>query len=51
LEETVGDVSVMDKIAVVMLSVIMVALGLFPILMTPWVQSGVNNVLRLLGGA
>jgi NADH-quinone oxidoreductase subunit M len=51
LDQTVGDVTVMDKVAIVMLSVIMVALGLFPSLMTPLVQSGVNNVLRLLGGA
>ena len=50
LETTVGDVSMMDKIAIVMLSVIMIGLGLFPSLMTPLVQSGVNNVLRLLGG-
>ncbi len=41
----------MDKVAIVTLSVIMVGLGLFPFLMTPLVQSGVNNVLRLLGGA
>jgi NADH-quinone oxidoreductase subunit M len=51
LETTVGDVTVMDKIAIALLSVIMVGLGLFPFLMTPLVQSGVDNVLRLLGGA
>jgi NADH-quinone oxidoreductase subunit M len=51
LDATVGDVTVMDKIAIATLSVIMVGLGLFPFLMTPIVQSGVDNVLRLLGGA
>jgi NADH-quinone oxidoreductase subunit M len=51
LETTVGDVSVMDKIAIGLLSVILVGLGLFPFLLTPMVQTGVDNVLRLLGGA
>ena len=45
------DVTVLDKVALVFLSVVLVALGLFPILMVPMVQSGVNNILRLLGGA
>jgi len=46
----VGDVGVLDKVAIGMLAVIMVALGMFPILMTPIVQSGMEHVLRLLGG-
>ena len=45
------DVTVLDKVALVFLSVVLVALWLFPILMFPMVQSGVNNILRLLGGA
>jgi NADH-quinone oxidoreductase subunit M len=45
------DVTVLDKVALVFLSVILVAVGVFPILMVPMVQSGVNNILRLLGGA
>jgi NADH-quinone oxidoreductase subunit M len=46
----VGDITVLDKVAVGMLAVIMVGLGVFPILMTPIVQSGMERVLRLLGG-
>jgi len=51
LEGHVHDVSVLDKIAVVFLSAILIALGVFPALMVPWVQSGVDNIMRLLGGA
>jgi len=50
-EGHVHDVSVLDKVALVFLSAIMVSLGVLPILMVPWVQSGVNNIMRLLGGA
>ena len=45
------DVTVLDKVAVVLLAGIMIAIGVFPGLMVPMVQSGVNNILRLLGGA
>jgi NADH-quinone oxidoreductase subunit M len=50
-EGHIGNVTPMDKVALVFLSLIMVGLGLFPGLMVPWVQSGVQNVLNLLGGA
>ena len=51
-ERTVGDISVMDKVVVVSLSVIMIALGWFPqALMAGIVQSGVSRVLALIGGA
>jgi len=49
--QDVGDVTVLDKVTVGVLAVIMIGLGLFPILMTPMVQSGVERVLALLGGA
>ncbi|MDD5371380.1 MAG: proton-conducting transporter membrane subunit, partial [Anaerolineaceae bacterium] len=49
--QTVGDIGALDKAVIALLSVVMISLGLFPMLMTPWVQSGVDNVLRLLGGA
>ena len=49
--EHVGDVGVLDKIAVTLLAALMVALGLFPSLMVPMIQSGVNHVMQLLGGA
>ncbi len=51
LEGHVGDVTVLDKVAIVTLCVLMVGLGLFPSLMVPMVQTGVQNILNLLGGA
>jgi NADH-quinone oxidoreductase subunit M len=53
-EEFVGhitDVTVLDKVALVLLSVILFGLGVYPAVMVPLVESGVENVLRLLGGA
>ena len=50
LDKTVTDVSILDKLAIVLLSVVMIGLGWFPSLMAPMVNVGVENVLRLLGG-
>jgi NADH-quinone oxidoreductase subunit M len=50
-EGHIGPVSVMDKVALTILAALMVTLGLFPGVMVPMVQRGVENVLRLLGGA
>jgi NADH-quinone oxidoreductase subunit M len=47
----VGDVTVLDKVALTFLSALMIGIGMFPALMVPMVQTGVENVLRLLGGA
>ncbi|MDD2695077.1 MAG: NADH-quinone oxidoreductase subunit M, partial [Anaerolineales bacterium] len=47
----VGDVTVLDKVALVLLSAILIGIGVYPSLMVPWVQSGVERILRLLGGA
>jgi NADH-quinone oxidoreductase subunit M len=47
----VRDVNVLDKVALVFLSAILIVLGVFPSVMVPLVQSGVDNILRLLGGA
>jgi NADH-quinone oxidoreductase subunit M len=47
----IGDVTALDKVALGMLSVILIAIGVFPALMVPLVSSGVNLVLSLLGGA
>ncbi len=50
-EKKVGNISLMDKIVVVSLSVIMIAIGLFPqALMAAMVQSGVDRILTLWGG-
>ena len=47
----VGDITALDKVAIVTLCLLMIGIGLFPGIMVPMVQSGVENVLRLLGGA
>ena len=47
----VGDITALDKVAIVTLCLLMIGIGLFPGVMVPMVQSGVENVLRLLGGA
>ncbi|PKN93467.1 MAG: NADH-quinone oxidoreductase subunit M [Chloroflexi bacterium HGW-Chloroflexi-6] len=50
-EGHIHPISVLDKVALVTLCVVMFALGMFPGLMAPLVEVGVQNVLRLLGGA
>ncbi|WKZ34622.1 MAG: NADH-quinone oxidoreductase subunit M [Anaerolineales bacterium] len=51
LEGHVGDVTVLDKVAIVVLCFFMVIIGLFPAVMVPMVATGVENIMRLLGGA
>ena len=50
-EHHVGDVTALDKVALVVLCVIMVAIGVYPSVMSPLVASGVESILRLFGGA
>jgi NADH-quinone oxidoreductase subunit M len=50
-ESHVHDVTVLDKVALVFLSGIMVVIGVFPSVIVPLVQTGVQNIMRLLGGA
>ncbi len=50
-EGHIGDVTPLDKLALGVLSFILIALGVFPAWMAPLVASGVNSVMRLLGGA
>jgi NADH-quinone oxidoreductase subunit M len=45
------DVTVLDKVAITTLCLFMILVGLFPRFMVPLVQTGVENILRLLGGA
>jgi hypothetical protein len=47
----VGPVTRLDKLAIGTLCFLMVGIGLFPRIMVPMVQTGVDNILRLLGGA
>jgi len=50
-EGHVKDITVLDKVAIAFLSLFLVGLGVYPSLMVPMVESGVHNILRLLGGA
>ncbi len=47
----IGDVTILDKVAITTLCFFMILVGLFPSFMVPMVESGVENILRLLGGA
>jgi NADH-quinone oxidoreductase subunit M len=51
LEHHITPINNLDKIALVLLMALMIGIGLVPALMVPWVQSGVQHVLTLLGGA
>ena len=46
-----SDISIMDKIVVIMLSFIMIIIGIFPSLLVPVIESGVKHILILVGGA
>ncbi len=50
-EDHVHDVNSLDKLALILLSAILIGVGVYPSVMVPLVESGVNNILRLLGGA
>src|SRR5215216_6940398 len=43
------DVTVLDKVAIATLCLFMILIGLFPSFMVPVVETGVENILRLLG--
>ncbi|MCC6259442.1 MAG: hypothetical protein IT311_01165, partial [Anaerolineales bacterium] len=51
LEDHIGDVTVLDKIAIATLSFFMILIGVFPAFMVPLIEKSVENVLRLLGGS
>lgn len=40
-----------DKVAIATLCLLMIVIGLFPAAIVPLVQTGVDNILRILGGA
>ena len=50
LEGHITPIHTLDKITLVLLMAIMIGIGIFPSLMVPWVQAGVQHVLALLGG-
>jgi NADH-quinone oxidoreductase subunit M len=45
------DITILDKVAITTLCLFMIVIGIFPSFMVPMVQTGVQNILRLLGGA
>jgi len=47
----IPDITWRDKLTTIMLSLVMIALGIIPSLMVPLVQTGVQRILTLLGGA
>jgi NADH-quinone oxidoreductase subunit M len=49
-EGHISPLTVLDKVAIGLLCGIMVLLGMVPAIMVPMVQTGVENILRLLGG-
>ena len=51
LEGHIGDITVLDKVAITTLCFFMIIIGLVPSVMVPMVEKGVENILRLLGGA
>ena len=50
-EGKITDISVKDKVAIGLLSLFMIAIGLVPSLMVPLIETGVNHILAILGGA
>ncbi|MCX6055804.1 MAG: NADH-quinone oxidoreductase subunit M [Chloroflexi bacterium] len=50
LGHEIKDISIMDKIVVVGLSLLMIVIGVMPSILVPMVESGVKHILVLLGG-
>ena len=48
-EGHITPITALDKIAISTLCLLMIVIGLFPSIMVPMVETGVQNVLRLLG--
>ena len=46
-----GGATVLDKLALVLLSAVLIVIGVYPTIMVTMVESGVENIMRLLGGA
>lgn len=50
-EGHIQDIGSLDRVALIVLCLVLLILGAYPPVMVPMVQSGVENILRLLGGA
>jgi NADH-quinone oxidoreductase subunit M len=51
LDPNMPGISIKDKISIGLLSMFMIVIGVFPGLMVPLIESSVNHILTLLGGA
>jgi len=47
----IGDVTALDKVALFVLSAVMIVIGVYPTIIVTVVESGVENIMRLMGGA
>jgi NADH-quinone oxidoreductase subunit M len=50
-EGHIGPINAFDKIALVLLSGILILIGVYPAVMAPLIESGAGAILRLVGGA
>jgi NADH-quinone oxidoreductase subunit M len=50
-EGKIKNITIKDKIAIGVLSLFMIVIGLVPGLMVPLIETGVNHILAILGGA
>ncbi len=46
-----GDATALDKVALFVLSAVMIVIGVYPTIIVTVVESGVENIMRLMGGA
>lgn len=51
ISEGVSDITLADKVVIVMLSLVMILIGIFPSLLVPVIQAGVKHIMFLVGGA
>ena len=47
----ITDITILDKVAITTLCIFMIVIGVYPKFMAPMVQTGVDYILRLLGGS
>jgi NADH-quinone oxidoreductase subunit M len=50
-EGHISPINALDKTAIAVLCFAMVIIGLFPTVMSPLIQTGVTNIMKILGGA
>ncbi|HQV95577.1 MAG TPA: proton-conducting transporter membrane subunit, partial [Anaerolineales bacterium] len=50
-EGHITDITILDKVAITTLCIFMIVIGAYPKFMAPMVQTGVEYIMRLLGGS